>query len=417
MSADVGRPAVVTLQPDDGGRVVYRGGSYAGDLAVVARVGGLGLVERQTVDGYLSGIREVPFSWPDEALEAQAVAARTYLAWTLQRGRSSAGRTYGFDICASTRCQVYRGVGVAEGPNGDRWLAALGSTEGEILVHEGAPAQALYSASHGSLSRGVEEIWGGSGLPYLVRVSSPEIGVSPYDSWRIDMSTEIFAQVLRTGGVAVGAEIVSVTVTAEPGVVSSMRIESDSGVTTLPLTRVRAIINVHGPQLFPGVFPGERNDGRRLPQSVPSYSFGSELVGGSVERSEHDLLAPGEFPERGQVVFSGEGWGHGVGMSQWGAYAMAEGGADFSDILAHYYGGLGPQTAGPLLPAQVDVGLTWDQDTIEFDVVGMVRFLIDGRPAAVLDEGRWRASVVDGGVVLTAVAHEGTIYPQGRLLR
>ena len=408
-------PTEVVLVPAPGSRVEFGDGSYAGALTIVLRPGGLGLVEEQTVDGYLAGIREVPFSWPDETLRAQAIAARTYLAWTLQRGRSRTGAEYGYDICASTQCQVYRGRGVVDGPDGGRWLDALVTTESLILVHDGLPAQALYSSSHGPESRGVEEVWGGDGLPYLVRVASPEEGVSPFDSWTVEMPTEIFAQVLRSGGVFVGPEVKGVTVRAAPGSVSVLRIESAAGVTTLPLTTVRAIFNIHGPARYPGLFPTDRNDGRRLPQSVPSYSFTAELVGW--ETPPTDLLAPGERPEEGLVRFMGAGWGHGVGMSQWGAYAMGSDGADAGAILAHYYGGLTPQPAGDLLPATVAVGLAAGRSEIEFEVVGEVALVVPGRPSAILTEGRWRAERHDGGIALFAVDHDGVVRPQGRLLR
>lgn len=408
----------VRLVPGGGARVLFGDGSYSGPLTIVARPGGLGLVEEQTIDGYLAGIREVPFVWPDETLRAQAIAARTYLAWTLQRGRSVTGQTYGYDICASTTCQVYRGEGVVDGPEGGRWLDALRATSGEILIHDGTPAQALYSSSHGPESRGVEEIWGGEGLPYLVRVASPELGVSPFDSWTIEMPTEIFVQVLRTGGVAIGSDIEAVEVDASPGSVSELRVSSAAGVTTLPLTRVRAIFNIHGPARYPGLFPTDRNDGRRLPQSVPSYSFTAELSRPDPEPTGGlGLLAPGERPESGVVRFVGAGWGHGVGMSQWGAYSMGVDGADAESILAHYYGGLSPLDAGDHLPERVAVGLAAGRSELEFVVVGTVEFLVDGRPAAVLTEGRWRAEAVDGGVVLVAVGHDGVIRPQGRLLR
>ncbi len=393
----------VRLVPAQGGRVVFGSGSYSGELSLVASAAGLGLVERQTVDGYLAGIREVPFSWPAEALQAQAIAARTYLAWTLRRGRSEAGMTYGFDICASTRCQVYRGAGVVDGPAGSRWLAALDATSDQILIFDDAPAQALYSASHGSSSRGVEEIWGGGGLPYLVRVDSPERGVSPFDSWTVEMPAEVFAQVLRANGVSVGFDIQDVFVSAVPGSRSTMRIVSSAGNTTLPLTTVRAAFNIHGPALYPGLFPGDRNDGRRLPQSVPSYSFSTRFTPEPEPVGSRELLPPGDLPEHGIVEFAGQGWGHGVGMSQWGAFAMAETGAGAGDILAHYYRGLEPQESRDLLPPEVFVGLAWDERVIEFAVVGEVAMVTAGGPPVSLAEGRWIALQRDGAVVIFAV--------------
>ena len=104
----------IVLEPLDGARVVIGGREYTGTLTLTAHDGGISIVEQVDVDSYLLGIREVPFSWEPATLAAQAVAARTYLAWTLDRGRSSNGRRYDYDICATTACQVYAGVGGLE---------------------------------------------------------------------------------------------------------------------------------------------------------------------------------------------------------------------------------------------------------------------------------------------------------------
>ena len=100
----------VTLQPADGTEFEVDGRSYAGTLTIASSSSGLALTETTSVDDYLAGIKEVPFGWPKEALAAQVVAARTYLANTLRNGRSERGRRYGYDICASSACQVYVGT-------------------------------------------------------------------------------------------------------------------------------------------------------------------------------------------------------------------------------------------------------------------------------------------------------------------
>ncbi|NNC75775.1 MAG: SpoIID/LytB domain-containing protein, partial [Acidimicrobiia bacterium] len=150
---------VVEIIPADGERVVFNGRTYGGALTIDAEAGGLVVTEVVGLDGYLAGIREVPFSWPEEALEAQAVAARTYLAWTLNRGRAGNGARYGFDICATTACQVYAGTGLVDKLSGEPWLDAVAATAGAILVFDGSPAQTLYSSSSGPRTRSVEDIW------------------------------------------------------------------------------------------------------------------------------------------------------------------------------------------------------------------------------------------------------------------
>ena len=96
---------VIRFQPDDGSAIEFQGRRYRGQIEVRLSSGGLVVVEQTDIDGYLEGIAEVPFSWPEEALAAQAVAARTYLAYTLSGGRRGAGAQHGFDICASSACR------------------------------------------------------------------------------------------------------------------------------------------------------------------------------------------------------------------------------------------------------------------------------------------------------------------------
>ena len=94
----------VTLVPAPGTELVIGDQRYGGALQVTAHPDGLAVVEVVTLDDYLAGIAEVPFSWPAETLQAQAIAARTYLAWTLAQGRSELAAAYGFDIRATDQC-------------------------------------------------------------------------------------------------------------------------------------------------------------------------------------------------------------------------------------------------------------------------------------------------------------------------
>ena len=194
----------VVLEPQDGTRIEVDGRVYAGSLRVSAHLDGLALVEETTIDNYLLGIREVPFSWEREALEAQAVAARTYLAWTLQRGRSSNGRRYGYDICATVACQVYAGVGGVDGQDGARWKQAVAETDSQILVFEGRPAQALYSSTSNGRTRNVEDVFVGSApLPYLRAVESDGES-SPFVSWSFIVPESVMEAMLRDRGLLQG---------------------------------------------------------------------------------------------------------------------------------------------------------------------------------------------------------------------
>ncbi|MET0830944.1 MAG: SpoIID/LytB domain-containing protein, partial [Acidimicrobiia bacterium] len=190
----------LTLVPAPGTEFVVDDRRYAGVVDVTAHPDGLALVEEVSLDDYLAGIAEVPFSWPAETLQAQAIAARTYLAWTLTLGRSSTAATYGFDICATDQCQVYAGAGLVDQPDGRRWVDAVAATSGQILVHDGEPAQAMYSSSAGSRTRSIQDIFEAEPKPYLVGAPSPEAEVTPFARWEVGVTTEQFRRIMTAAG-------------------------------------------------------------------------------------------------------------------------------------------------------------------------------------------------------------------------
>jgi len=117
---------------------------YSGPFRVTAESDGVAVVEVASLDAYLEGIREVPFSWHEDALAAQVVAARTYLAWTLLGGRSETGSRIGYDICATAACQVYAGVDAVLGEDGDRWReASAGPRVRSWFMRESRPGPSI----------------------------------------------------------------------------------------------------------------------------------------------------------------------------------------------------------------------------------------------------------------------------------
>lgn len=392
-------PQSVTLIPADGTEFTIDGRTYAGEVTVAASGFGLVLRETTSVDDYLAGIKEVPFGWPDEALAAQVVAARTYLANTLSNGRSARGREHGFDICASSACQVYAGIGFLDEPSGDRWLRAVERTGGEILTLGGSPILAVYSSSAGSRTMAVQDVWGGTPLPYLQPVDSPEEGVSPFASWQIDVPSRAFVEILGADGYAVSGELIDLEhlIPLEGEGIATVNVATTGGTATVQGTDLKGAMNRQGPDLFPAILPGRRGDGKRLPQALPSYRYRVSYVpADDIPASVLAHLLPDDAVRVGTVHFEGEGWGHNLGMSQYGALAMAQNGARYDEILSHYYGGLTPEDAGVHLPSQVVIGLGWDLDAVTFTASG--RFEVVG--AGPRSGGAWSVFLDDGAVVL-----------------
>lgn len=365
---------------------------FQGPLLVTANSSGVTVVERMPPEQYLLGIREVPFAWPDEALKAQAVAARTYLAFTLAGGRSASGRNHGYDICASTACQVYAGVAGLRSFDGRRWQQAVADTAGEILIYDERPAQTLYSSTSGTRTRESEDIFPGLDVPYLSAVDSPGED-SPFVDWAFSL-TEQEMVVLLDHAELLHGPLVSVTVetTDDGGGPWQVMVASGRDVERVASYRFRSLINLAASDLLPDRLPATRPDGRRYPQTVLSGTFTIQSVPAVVAHSGYRELTR-------RFLIQGHGWGHQVGMSQFGALAMAEAGSTYDRILAHYYGGLTPQAADGWLPDLITVGLVIAADEAVVLAEQGATVMIDGQPAAPSGVGVWRFRHQDGGLV------------------
>jgi len=389
-----GQAVSVELVPLEDTRFMLNDRTYEGTIRVMAERDGLVLTELVTLDQYLAGIREVPFTWPEATLAAQVVAARTYLAYTLLGGRRGNAAAYGYDICATSACQVYAGTGLSRLSGGDRWVSAVERTAGEILLATGRPAQTVYSASAGPRTRSNQDIWGGEALSYLQAVDSPEEGVSPYDQWRVEVTAELFVAILSEDGHEVSGDLDSILV-RDPGEGSgrvTLWVDTDGGAVSLPATHLKGAFNRHGPDLAPGVLPARSENGGTLPQALPSYTFDivfDEGVDVPLPEALVARLPRSDLPPRGRVIVEGSGWGHGVGLSQWGALALGRTGATYEEILAHYYGGLVPTDGGDYVPDDLVVGLGWSLFGVEVEATGLFELRINGVSVATLRPGLW----------------------------
>ncbi len=390
--------AAVSLQPEAGSALELGRGAYEGRIDIAPHPAGLAAVEQTTIDGYLMGIAEVPTSWPDETLAAQVVAARSYLAWTLHRGRSINGTKYDYDICASQYCQVYRGTA----DTAESWAAAVARTNDEILIYDGNPAQALYSSSAGSRTRSNQDIWGGATVPYLQAVDSPEEGFTPYERWELTLTADEFSRVFAAAGYWFGGRIDDVVLDSpgEGNGPEHVEVHSELGVTSIQATDFRAVFNVHGPELYPGLMPAARPNGGRWPQSILSYTF-SVHYEPPVRRPSP--FPPGEAGGAGALTVVGEGWGHGIGMSQWGAMAMGSKGSSYREILNHYYS-LVPEDGGAMLPDTVRVGLLVELPRIFVSADGPFALEAPGYEPVRLPSGDYSFWWTGDGLVVVAHA-------------
>jgi SpoIID/LytB domain protein len=292
--------------------------AYPGTLEVGRQANGsLYLITELTFPQYLKGIAEMPASWPGQALEAQVVAARTYAIAHMNAGGAQA-RELDYNLCSTDACQVYRGLAIQDGVYGQNWAKAVDDTAGQILQYGGRPIDAFYfSTSNGHTYSGAD-VFGGSPVPYLQPVTESDDTASPTSNWSVRMPLTDLAQILQLSGAWGGEPIDSVTLQG-----GTVKVAGGGKSTTMALSSFRNRLNNQGTCLTPKRYPTAASGGGNLPQVVPSVWMTLRQEGGD-------------------IVMDGRGWGHGVGMVQWGAKGKADRGLSYQQILSYYYGGLSP---------------------------------------------------------------------------
>ncbi|MGH2821139.1 MAG: SpoIID/LytB domain-containing protein [Actinomycetota bacterium] len=362
--------APVRLVPTSDDPVAVFGlNSFLGAVELDSAGDGLVVSNRLGLERYVLGLNEVPTDWPEEALEAQAVAARTYALWTLNNGRAGDAAVYGFDICASVECQVYSGADVLASEGGARWAEAVEATEGEVVLHEGEPILARYHSVSGGRTFDNPDVFPGEpDYPYLRSVPSETEEASPLDRWRVEFPVFALRSMLERGGWWERSQGPLVDVRTIPSRSGSpypdVVVKGRGGRLVRSADELRDLVRELAPEMFPLRYPSfAATPSGRLPETLPS-----ERVRISTSRDV--------------VVVLGRGWGHGTGMSQWGAHGMAERGASHEEILTHYYSGveLGRvRTQGP-----IEVGVDWARSSAR--VSGAFR-IVDGTGRTIVRRG------------------------------
>lgn len=361
-------------------RLVARGGgpisvaglhSFFDTVELTAASDGLVVSNRLPLERYVLGLQEVPTDWPEEALKAQAIAARTYALRELADGRTGEAAIYGYDICATVLCQVFSGADVVRAEGGERWTAAVEATAGEAILYDGEPILARYHSTSGGRTIDNEDAFPGeSAYPYLKSVPSPTEQGSPLRRWRVTFRIgEVQAMLSRVGWWPASQKLVRVRSAGGPFYNPNVAFEGQGGRRLVKTAdEFRDIARDLAPAMFPGRYPSRWNTSSGvLPETLPSERYAVTTNGKT-------------------VVFDGTGWGHGSGMSQWGAHGMAQNGAGYVDILTHYYTGVSVGRYPD--PGVIEVGV--DQARSSVTASGSFR-IVDGRGKTIVREalGTW----------------------------
>ncbi len=338
------------------------GTGYAGRLVIMPDQCDLVVANVVDIETYVKSVVswEMSDGWPLESLEAQAVAARSYAAYKccLQKTpgfglpdyRELAYLTPG-SIGLWATDQIYKGV-LAEKPNA---VAAADLTRGEILTYGGAPVAAYFHSSAEGMTEDARYVWGGN-VPYLKPVEEV-VYRSPYSEWIAQFDMETLSA--RLCGLGVTGAIESICGT-EPGLSGrwyGVSLGTPQGTIWLKGTLVRGALGTPvrsllfssyivgagqattaclNPALEVSAVSGRGGVVLKPGSSAILGGFGTACVSGY--RGLHVVSGLADSgPSR--AVLKGKGWGHGVGLSQWGARAMALAGCASPDILATYYPG------------------------------------------------------------------------------
>jgi len=297
------------------------------------------VVNHVPLETYLRGVvpHEIGPSAPPAAMAAQAILARTYALKNRHRFQID-----GYELCANTHCQVYRGLtGTVAAAN-----RAIAATRGQVLTYQGQLIHAVYSSTSGGVTAAFEDVWDGDPRPYLRsvmdglnkdpvdlsnsqslraflarRTGFNESGISSLFRWQIPMTLEVMSQKIRRSQPFLGMKVppfqevkaLEIRRRSPSGRVQELQValSTDQGVQTLSL----------------------RKDNIRL--AFPNlYSIMFDLE-----------------PTPQGYTFLGAGFGHGVGFSQFGSYGLARQGWNAAQILNFYFPGTQLVTLTPELVA------------------------------------------------------------------
>ena len=337
------------------GLLTYDGKAFRGTFALTRDdEGDMIVVNEVDTAAYLASVvgSEEPSTWMPEALAAQAIAARTYLATHLRRHAS-------YDLEGDTRDQEYDGLGGETKST----LRAIERTAGQIATYRGAPIEALYSANAGGFTEDSENVYA-SALPYLRAVPSPADEAATVSSWgrtSWEWTTEYTAPQLRSylgvRGIDVGeVQRIDVTSVSGTGRVMAARIVGSSGSRDIGKDASRRYFGLRSTLFTVSTHPEELEIVSSAASDVDRIRQ-LELLGATIAHTYVlNLRDPDRFgkPRVGgwmyrlpaRFVFTGRGYGHGVGMSQWGAQGMALAGRSAEEILTHYYQGIAITSIG-----------------------------------------------------------------------
>jgi len=281
----------VILEPAKNTLLTWNNNAYSGKIFVIPAGNTFHLVEHAPLETYLYGVLpyEMSYTWPPEALKAQAVAARTYTLKSLEKVQNNH-----FDLYSDVRSQMYKGGGKQY----DSVRKAVDETRGEVLSYNG---NLFYTYYHANCGGGTDDVrsWnpGAASIKPLSGASCKYDSHSKSHSWQMNVSHDKILAYAKTVGLTGTLKSIKIARKTDTGRATNLTLRTSKGSKTVACGKFR------------------------LATGIRSCKIGKISV------------------RKKDVHFEGKGYGHGVGMCQDGANGMARAGKNYQQILKHYYPG------------------------------------------------------------------------------
>jgi len=266
---------------------------YRGKIELHNILGKIHVVNILDIEEYLYSVvpSEMPSSWNIEALKSQAIASRTYAYYFLLRTKDE--NIYELD--STTNFQVYKGISVET----ESSIEAVNKTSGIIMTYNNEPIISYFHSTSGGKTSDDSDVWPGSDLPYLKSVECSYGKDSPHYEWTITLSMNEITSALNKKYKTID-HISKILFKRHNDRIVEVTVQHKNGTITLTGNEFRLLLD---------------------PQKLKSTYF--------TIKKEKDIF-----------FITGKGWGHGIGMCQWGAKGRGENGFKYEDILKHYYKGV-----------------------------------------------------------------------------
>lgn len=355
---------IITTIPGDGSVVIgstdyfdsiveVENNKYRDYITFIVNDNNYSIINYVEMEHYLFGVvpREIPASSPVEALKAQAVVARSYAYKNMNKHKNE-----DYNLCDTTHCQVYKGYDNEHSSTNN----AVVDTYGEYVTYNGVVVETPYHSNSGGFTESSVNSWGGN-LPYLTSVEDRFSENTPNSTWTVSLSLYDMQTKLLAAGVNVGQlSNIEVLSTTETGRVKDLNIVGSLGEKIIKGTELQSMLGLKsraftvsnegknsdkkiyvldGSSFFPieidlnTAYILDNNNYSSVNRSTVSRAISKDMTSDltSTYRSTSEPMS---------FIIDGKGYGHGVGMSQYGAMEMAKQGYNYYDIITHYYSGV-----------------------------------------------------------------------------